>query len=99
MNKDLVLDIKDLTFFYKKDNLIYNDFSLELKKGELVTIFGKSGSGKTTLFELILGTLKPISGTINKSNISMIFQDPSCQITRWELCSSRSARRSGRATT
>lgn len=76
MNNNLVLNIKDLTFFYKKDNPIYNNFSLALKKGELVTIFGKSGSGKTTLFELILGTLKPISGTIEKLNMSMIFQDP-----------------------
>jgi peptide/nickel transport system ATP-binding protein len=76
LNKNLVLEIKDLTFFYKKDNPIYNNFSLGLKKGQLVTIFGKSGSGKTTLFELILGSLKPISGTIEKSNISMIFQDP-----------------------
>lgn len=76
MQKDLVLQIKDLTFFYKKDNPIYDNFSLELKKGELVTIFGKSGTGKTTLFELILGSLKPIKGTIKKSNISMIFQDP-----------------------
>ena len=76
MQKDLVLQIKDLTFFYKKDNPIYDNFSLELKKGELVTIFGKSGTGKTTLFELILGSLKPIKGTIEKSNISMIFQDP-----------------------
>ena len=49
---------------------------MKLKKGELVTIFGKSGSGKTTLFELILGTLKPNSGTIEKSRIAMIFQDP-----------------------
>lgn len=76
MQKDLVLEIKDLTFFYKKDNPIYNNFCLELKKGELVTIFGKSGTGKTTLFELILGSLKPINGTIKTSNISMIFQDP-----------------------
>ena len=76
MQKDVVLQIKDLTFFYKKDNPIYDNFSLELKKGELVTIFGKSGTGKTTLFELILGSLKPIKGTIKKSNISMIFQDP-----------------------
>lgn len=76
MQKDIVLQIKDLTFFYKKDNPIYNNFSLELKKGELVTIFGKSGTGKTTLFELILGSLKPIAGTIEKSTISMIFQDP-----------------------
>lgn len=76
MEKELVLDIKDLTFYYKKDKPIYSNFSLELKKGELVTIFGKSGTGKTTLFELILGSLKPINGTIKKENIAMIFQDP-----------------------
>ena len=76
MDKKRVLDIKNLNFYYKKDNHIYKDFSLELNKGDLVTIFGKSGSGKTTLFELILGSLKPISGTIEKSKITMIFQDP-----------------------
>lgn len=76
MDKKRVLDIKNLNFYYKKENPIYKDFSLELSQGELVTIFGKSGSGKTTLFELILGSLKPISGTIQKSNIAMIFQDP-----------------------
>ena len=76
MEKELVLDIKDLIFYYKKDKPIYSNFSLELKKGELVTIFGKSGTGKTTLFELILGSLKPINGVIRKENIAMIFQDP-----------------------
>jgi peptide/nickel transport system ATP-binding protein len=76
LNKDLVLNINNLIFYYKKENPIYKDFSLKLKKGELVTIFGKSGTGKTTLFELIYGNLKPISGTIEKSNIAMIFQDP-----------------------
>ncbi|MGD9623064.1 MAG: ATP-binding cassette domain-containing protein [Arcobacter sp.] len=76
MNKKSVLNINNLTFYYKKENPIYKDFSLELNKGELVTIFGKSGSGKTTLFELICGNLKPIIGTIKKSNIAMIFQDP-----------------------
>ncbi|WP_123377516.1 ATP-binding cassette domain-containing protein [Aliarcobacter butzleri] len=76
MDKGLVLDINDLTFYYKKENPIYKDFSLKLQKGQLVTIFGKSGSGKTTLFELIIGSLKPIKGTINKLDVSMIFQDP-----------------------
>ena len=76
MDKKRVLDIKNLNFYYKKENPIFKDFSLELNKGELITIFGKSGTGKTTLFELILGSLKPISGTIEKSKIAMIFQDP-----------------------
>lgn len=71
-----VLSIKDLSFYYIKDKYIYKDFDLELKKGELVSVIGKSGSGKTTLFELILGNLKPISGTIEKENLAMIFQDP-----------------------
>ena len=76
MSEKRVLAIKNLTFYYKKDNPIYKDFSLELNKGDLVTIFGKSGTGKTTLFELISGSLKPINGTIEKSKIAMIFQDP-----------------------
>ncbi len=76
MKNNLVLHIKDLSFYYKKDNPIYSNFSLELNKGEIVTIVGKSGSGKTTLFELILGSIKPILGSIEKSKIAMIFQDP-----------------------
>ncbi len=76
MNKDIVLNIDNLSFSYKEKTPIYKDFSLSLKKGELITIFGKSGSGKTTLFELIIGTLKPQIGSIEKSSLSLIFQDP-----------------------
>ena len=72
----MVLEIKKLTFGYKKNNFIFENFDLELKKGDLKTIFGKSGSGKTTLFELILGNLKQQSGEIKKSKTAMIFQDP-----------------------
>ncbi len=76
MKENIVLDINNLTFFYKKEHPIYENFDLELKKGELVTIFGKSGSGKSTLFELITDNLKPLKGSIEKSELSMIFQDP-----------------------
>jgi len=76
LKEEFILDIKNLNFSYKKNNPIYKDFNLLLKKGELITIFGQSGSGKTTLFELIMGTLKPESGSIEKENLSLIFQDP-----------------------
>jgi peptide/nickel transport system ATP-binding protein len=36
--------------------------SLELKKGEAITIVGESGSGKTTLLRTILGLAKPTDG-------------------------------------
>ena len=73
---DTVLDIKNLTFGYDRDNLIYKNFNLEVKRGEVVSIVGESGSGKSTLFELIIGELTPFSGSIKKLNISQIFQDP-----------------------
>jgi peptide/nickel transport system ATP-binding protein len=71
-----VLEIENLNFGYNKTNLIYDNFSLTLKKGEVVSIVGESGSGKSTLFELITDNLKPISGTINRKKTATIYQDP-----------------------
>ncbi len=77
MNKeDAVLNIKNLSFGYSKDKLIYKDFNLEVKKSELIPIVGSSGSGKSTLFELISNNLKPLKGTITSRKISSVYQDP-----------------------
>ncbi len=76
MDNNIILKISNLDFGYVKDRLIYENFNLSLKKGQLVSIVGSSGSGKSTLFELISGNLKPLKGTISVSNISSIYQDP-----------------------
>ncbi|MGB7401930.1 MAG: ATP-binding cassette domain-containing protein [Arcobacter sp.] len=75
-NNEFVLQIKELNFGYKKDKLIYNNFSLNLKKSEVKSIVGASGSGKSTLFELITKSLKPLKGQIISSKIASIYQDP-----------------------
>ncbi len=72
----IVLEIENLTFGYKNSPLLYDDFSLILKKGEVISIVGASGSGKSTLFELITGMLKPKQGEIKKGKIAQIYQDP-----------------------
>lgn len=71
-----VLHIKNLSFGYTKDELIYENFNLRVKKGEVVAIVGPSGCGKTTLFELICNNLKPLKGEIKALKISSIYQDP-----------------------
>jgi len=38
--------------------------NIEIKKGEIVALFGKSGSGKSTLFNLIAGLDRPTKGRI-----------------------------------
>jgi len=75
MYKESVLKIENLTFGYDKKRLL-EEFSLEVKRGELVAIVGKSGVGKSTLFELIAGNLEPIEGSVEVKNIAWIFQDP-----------------------
>jgi peptide/nickel transport system ATP-binding protein len=71
-----ILEIKNLSFGYSKDKLLFEDINITLKKGELKAIVGESGAGKSTLFELILGHLTPISGEIKAKTASEVFQDP-----------------------
>ena len=72
----LLLDVQNLSFAYDKENFLFKEFSITLKRGELKAIVGESGVGKSTLFELILGNLKPMNGAIKVSSCSQVFQDP-----------------------
>ncbi|MEA3553048.1 MAG: ATP-binding cassette domain-containing protein [Campylobacterota bacterium] len=76
MRENKILEIKELTFGYVKDKLIYENFNLALNKGEIKSIVGASGSGKSTLFELITNNIKPIKGSIKTKKIASIYQDP-----------------------
>jgi len=71
-----ILEINKLSFGYTKNSLLFENFSLNLKRGEVKAIVGASGAGKSTLFELILKNLKPFSGTIKSATCSQVFQDP-----------------------
>ncbi len=73
---ETVLTIKNLTFGYTKERLLYKNFNLMLHKGEVISIVGPSGIGKSTLFELIAGFLKPMEGEIEVKRFSFVFQDP-----------------------
>ena len=50
---------------------LFNGLNLSIKKGEKVAIVGRTGAGKTSLVKMIVGLLKPESGsvTINGSDI------------------------------
>lgn len=71
-----VLKISKLGFGYAREVNIFENFSLTLGVGEIKAIVGPSGVGKSTLFELILGRLKPHSGSIRTQRLSQVFQDP-----------------------
>ena len=72
-----MLKITDLSFSFDKKKIL-EDFSLELKKGEIIAVMGPSGHGKTTLLRLVAGLLKPQKGEIENTfeKTAYAFQEP-----------------------
>jgi len=72
-----ILQVTDLSFGYTRENLLFENLNISLKKGEVKAIVGASGAGKSTLFELILGNLEQSKGSIEcHASISQVYQDP-----------------------
>jgi ATPase subunit of ABC transporter with duplicated ATPase domains len=44
--------------------LIYDDFSLTVRRGERWAVMGRNGAGKTTLLKMVAGTLAPDHGLV-----------------------------------
>lgn len=59
-----VIETKNLTFSYEEDQILKN-VSLSVKKGEFIGIIGPNGGGKTTLLKLLMGLLRPTSGSLS----------------------------------
>lgn len=63
MAENLALRVLDLDTHYKDFQALWT-VSLDVKKGEVVSIIGANGSGKSTLLNTISGLLTPTRGTI-----------------------------------
>ena len=64
---ETLMRIDKLRVVYKTDDsetVAVDDFTLDVKKGELISIVGPSGCGKTTILRSIAGLLQPTSGRI-----------------------------------
>ena len=59
-----MLEIRDLHVNYGAISALHG-ISLEVKKGEIVTLIGANGAGKSTTLRAISGLVKPRSGVIN----------------------------------
>jgi zinc transport system ATP-binding protein len=63
MSGSPAIDLFGINFSYG-DSVILKDVSLSIKEMDFLGIIGPNGSGKTTLLKIILGLLKPSSGTV-----------------------------------
>lgn len=71
----LVIEAKNVTFSYDDEPVIHNLTTL-ISRGDKIGIIGRNGAGKTTLLKLLLGELKPDSGTIRQgTNLEILYFD------------------------
>ena len=87
---DKILALRDVSTSYGAINAIKN-ISLEISRGEIVTLLGSNGAGKTTTLHTISGLLQPRTGEI-LFNSNPIHKLPPHKITKLGLAQSPEGR-------
>lgn len=86
-----ILSLDGMSFAYG-DNLVLDNISVEVQRGEFLCIVGPSGTGKTTLLQNLAGLRIPTSGAIRfegnivtgpPKNLAVVFQDYSRSLMPW----------------
>lgn len=76
-----ILKVKDLNIYINKQ-LIIDNLSFSVNKGEILCIVGPNGAGKTTLLKALSGSIKPNSGIIDWKEKNISYLPPQERIVR-----------------
>ena len=66
--KDTLIETRDLTKRYGSHVVAVDRVSLTVRRGEVYGFLGPNGAGKTTSMRMLLGLIRPTSGTVNVLN-------------------------------
>lgn len=70
-----VIEAKEISFSYDNE-IVIDQFSTTIWRGDKIGIIGPNGAGKSTLLKLLLGELEPSEGEIRRgSNIEVVYLD------------------------
>jgi zinc transport system ATP-binding protein len=63
MNSENLVEVRDVTFGYGRE-VILDHVSLDVERRDFLAVIGPNGGGKTTLLKVILGLVRPWSGSV-----------------------------------
>ncbi len=76
LNIAKMIEIKELTFGYKKSDNLFKDLDLSIEKGNVYGLLGKNGAGKSTLLKIMCGLLYAHKGTVNFEGSNVATRQP-----------------------
>ena len=76
MDKTVILQLKNITKKFGTKVIANNNVSLDVYKGEILSILGENGCGKTTLMNMVAGIYYPDSGKILINGEEVIIRSP-----------------------
>jgi ABC-type Mn2+/Zn2+ transport system ATPase subunit len=79
-----LIDLYDVTCAYGGAPVLL-DVDLTLGDGELVGVVGPSGSGKTSLLRVLLGSLQPIAGRVERRAGVRVAYVPQVETVSWSF--------------
>jgi len=66
-------------------NIVLHDVSFHVHEDQFTGIVGPSGAGKTTLLRLLLGTLRPVAGTVWQRDGLRMAYVPQLETVNWNF--------------
>ncbi len=76
MEKTVILQLKNITKKFGAKVIANNNVSLDVYKGEILSILGENGCGKTTLMNMVAGIYYPDSGKILINGEEVVIRSP-----------------------
>jgi branched-chain amino acid transport system ATP-binding protein len=86
-----LLELQDIHAYYGNIRAL-KGVSLSVARGEIVTLIGSNGAGKTTTLRTVLGTVRPLRGTVSFGG-RRIDRVPTHRIARLGIAQSPEGRR------
>jgi len=95
-DSETILKLENISFSYNKKRKILKNVSIDIKKGEMISVVGSNGAGKSTLSKVIAGFEKQDEGKIYYKNhdisnesiteraekIGFVLQNPNAMISK-----------------